>query len=315
VSGDVALVQRLSDGRLLAVLADGLGHGSAAAEAASGCVTALARVAEEGLPAAFREAHRAIRGGRGAVAGAALLDGATATLQVAIVGNVVVRLVGTRDSRVRSMNAVSVPGVLGSVFRDVNVQNFEIAAGDVLVTHSDGVRSHFETLQARAVDAKSAAEEVVACHGRGHDDASCIVVRVLPPSAVVTPAVLPRVNDAGKQVPLRLEEDIQVAATSARAFASELGLPGRAQWEVGIAAAELAQNAVKYGVEGLLVLRSDAERCLVLEVVDRGPGFGAAETKPGLREGLGAVRRMMDSCEVHTSPIGTRVIARKRAPA
>jgi anti-sigma regulatory factor (Ser/Thr protein kinase) len=252
------------------------------------------------------------------------VDGASRTLQVSILGNISVRVVGTRDSRVRSTSAVGVPGVLGSLFHEVPVQRFDIHPGDVIVVHSDGIRSHFETLQARAIDAQSAAAEIVARHGRGRDDASCIVVRVLPPSTVLGPSAIlaaparapsrDPARDPGKELPLRRFEDIQVAATTARAFAGQLGLPGRAQWEVGIAAAELAQNVVKYGVEGLLSLRGDGEHGLVLEVVDRGPGFGAAEPQPGLREGLGAVRRMMDSCDVHSSPIGTRIIARKAIP-
>jgi negative regulator of sigma-B (phosphoserine phosphatase) len=312
VSGDFAHVERLEDGRALLVLADGLGHGPAAAEPARAAVAALARAATVGLGPAFREAHRALRGTRGAVAAAVLVDGASRKLQAAILGNIVVRRVGTRGGHVQSTSAVAVPGVLGSAFRDVLVQDFDIAEGDIVAVYSDGVRSHFDTLQLRAIDARSAAAEIVAQHGRGHDDASSIVVRVLPSSAVVQPSALAPSRDAGRRVPLSRMDDIQVAATAARGFAGELGLPGRAQWEIGIAAAELAQNVLKYGVEGQLVLRSEGAGCVVLEAVDRGPGFGAAEPRPGLREGLGAVRRMMDTCEVHSSPIGTRVVARKR---
>ena len=314
VSGDVALVDRLAEGRVRVLLADGLGHGPAAAEAASQCVDALARavVDVESLRDAFREVHGVLRGGRGAVAAAVLVDGASREVHAAILGNIVVRIDGARDGRHATTRAVGVPGVLGSAFRNVRVERFGIEAGDLVVVHSDGVRSHFGTLQARPVDARSAAAEILACQGRGRDDASCAIVRVLPPSAVVEASHLPLVREEGRQLPLRRHEDVQVAATAARAYAAEMGLPGRAQWEVGIAASELAQNVIKYGVEGILILRADAEGTLVLEVVDRGPGFGAAEPRPGLREGLNAVQRMMDSCEVHTSPIGTRVVARKK---
>ena len=118
-------------------------------------------------------------------------------------------------------------------------------------------------------------------------------------------------RETGQLIPLSTSTDIQVAATTARQFAKRIGMPGRAQWEVGIAAAELAQNAVKYGVEGALTLRNE-NSTLVLEVVDRGEGFGAAKEQPGLRAGLAAVARLMDSFEVHSGPIGTRVIAKKR---
>ena len=312
VSGDVVFTRRIEEHRVLVLLADGLGHGAAAAEAAARCVTTLALRAETSLEEAFLEAHRNLRGGRGAVAAAVLLDGQARSLRTAVIGNIVVRQVGTRKGTTWSMTAVATPGVLGGVFRSVPIQQSQLELGDVIVVHSDGVRSHFETVQVRATDARSAAEEIVARHGRGRDDASCAVVRVLPHGTVVSSTQVPGGKGSGTEVILRIHSDIQVAATMARAFARDLGMSGRGQWELSIAAAELAQNAIKYGVEGLLRLSTDAQDTLVLEVADRGSGFGAAEQRPGLREGLGAVQRMMDSCEVYSGPTGTRVIAKKR---
>ena len=312
VCGDVVLIQSWNEHGALLFLADGLDHDPQATETTTRCVTTLAREAPRGLPEAFAESHRELRGARGAVAAAVRIDAEAGAMEVGIVGNVIVRQVGLRDGRIQSTTAVSVPGVLGSAFRRVPMQRFEIEAGDVIVLHSDGLPSHFETMQIRATDAHNAASEILACHARTRDDASCIVVRVLPPHTVVTRTALPCTSDAGLQMPLRSAADVPVAATAARAFARDVGLSGRDQWEVSIAASELAQNALKYGVEGVLTLRLDREHSLVLEVTDRGRGFGAAEERPGLREGLGAVRRMMDTYEVLTGPIGTRVIATKR---
>lgn len=62
VSGDVVLTRRLSDDRALVVLADGLGHGDPAAEAASLCVATLAMHAEANLAGAFAATHDRLRG-------------------------------------------------------------------------------------------------------------------------------------------------------------------------------------------------------------------------------------------------------------
>jgi anti-sigma regulatory factor (Ser/Thr protein kinase) len=311
VCGDVAVVRRFERERLLVLLSDGLGHGPEAADAANRCVNALASTYEKGIAEAFAEAHRALRGGRGAVAAALSIDGHARTADVSIVGNVVVRHVSMREGKPRSTVAVSVPGVLGQAFRSTRLERFDIEAGDVLIVHSDGVPLHFDTLAVRATEAESAAREIVLCHRKERDDASCVVVRVLPPGTIVSTTGREPSSDAGQRIPLSSAADIQVAATAARQFAASIGMPGRTQWEVGIAAAELAQNAVKYGIEGALILRSE-DRTLVLEVVDRGEGFGATKDQPGLRSGLAAVNRMMDSIEVYSGPIGTRVVAKKR---
>ncbi len=52
-------------------------------------------------------------------------------------------------------------------------------------------------------------------------------------------------------------------------------MPARSQWEAGIAAAELASNALKYGNEGVLtlrVMRGEVSE-LVIEMSDRGLGL------------------------------------------
>jgi anti-sigma regulatory factor (Ser/Thr protein kinase) len=311
VSGDVVRTRALDEHRILIVVVDGLGHGPAAFDAASKCADVLERTIDAGLAAAFAEAHRELRSGRGAVAGVVIVDAERAVAEVAVLGNIAVRTMGVRGDAQRSSTAISTPGVLGSAFRRVHVERFDLEAGDVIVVHSDGVRSRFEPLRVRAADAQSAAEEIVANEGRAHDDASCVVVRLLPSSSALPSRRPLPPTGVGIDLPIRRQDDVQVVATSAREFAAGLGLGGRGSWEIGIAAAELAQNVLKYGVEGLLTLRTDGES-LVVEAVDRGPGFGAAGSRPGLGEGLAAVTRLMDSSEVLSTPLGARVIAKKR---
>jgi anti-sigma regulatory factor (Ser/Thr protein kinase) len=311
VSGDVVRTRALGDDRLLVIVVDGLGHGAPAHEAAVKAADTLERIAGADVHAAFVEAHRELRSTRGAVAAVVVLDVVRGVAQAAVLGNISVRALSIRDDVQRSTTAITTPGVLGSAFRRVHLESFDIRAGDVLVVHSDGVLSRYEPMRVRASDAQTAAEEITARAGRPHDDASCAVVRVLPASSRPPsrrPAPAP---PGGVDIPLRRPGDAQVAATSARELAASSGFTGRESWEIGIAAAELAQNALKYGVEGLLTLRSDPE-WLVIEAVDRGPGFGAAGSQPGLGQGLAAVERLMDSLEVLSGPLGARVITRKR---
>jgi len=311
VCGDVVLTRELDEHRLVVFVADGLGHGPAAAEAATSCAEALSRTIQSGFADAFNEAHRALRQKRGAVAAAVVIDRKTGVAEVGVLGNIAVRIIRLRETRNESTVAVATPGVFGSAFRRVNVTRFDLEAGDVVVVHSDGVRSRFEPIRVRAADARSAAEEIVANEGRSHDDASCVVVRVLPASARLPSSRPALPQGPGIDVSIRRPGDVQVAATSAREFASGQGFDGRRSWEVGIAVAELAQNILKYGVEGVVSLRLD-DAWLVVEAVDRGPGLGAAGSRPGLGQGLLAVERMMDSSEISSGPLGVRVVARKR---
>jgi serine phosphatase RsbU (regulator of sigma subunit) len=177
VSGDAALTRRLDDGSVLAVLADGLGHGLAAAKAATQCLEAISRAASSGLSEALLEAHRALRGGRGAVAAAAVIDPAKRTLRTCIVGNVALRRVRTAGGGAQSVSAAAIPGILGAAFRHAPVQTFDLEAGDVVVIHSDGVRSQLSFPTTSKADAT--ARGILRHYSRGRDDASCIVVRVL----------------------------------------------------------------------------------------------------------------------------------------
>src|SRR5262249_47377740 len=96
------------DGRLLVAVADGLGHGPAAREAAEQfCALAEARYAEP-LEAVLSVARGALSSTRGAAAALLALDLDRATVSFSGLGNVSVVAFGGS-----ALSAVSMPGILG----------------------------------------------------------------------------------------------------------------------------------------------------------------------------------------------------------
>lgn len=318
VSGDACWVD-VREQTVVLALVDGLGHGEGAAMAAERCVASFTRHHGLGISDMLAMAHRDLRGTRGAVATIARIRPSERVVEIAGVGNTSAVLFGGGGSSRQS--PIVTPGVLGSAYRSTVVQRLPFELGDLLVLHSDGLRTRFDALGLRLNSAQLAAEELVSSHGKASDDASCIVARALSKDTQLVSKAPPSSDRANeRRVPLKHAADAQIAAHETRRFAAELGFGARVQWEIGIAAAELASNAVKYGFEGLLCLRrvQHPEPALVLEVTDRGAGMraGPPPAAPGVTGGLGvgltAVRRLMDEVDVRSvDGLGTRVTAKR----
>jgi serine/threonine-protein kinase RsbT len=230
-------------------------------------------------------------------------------------------------------------GVLGSAYRTIRPQRLSFDPGDLLVLHTDGLRSLLDLKGLRELPAHAAAESLLASHCKSNDDAGCAVALGLPEASGARPSA-PAVQvapsfEGSRAIPVRERSDADCAALAARTFACEAGLGVRAQWEVGIAASELATNMIKFagGGEIRLHLEPAPRAAVVVEAVDRGAGIadldaaladgfseGASRSpdRPrregqGLGVGLGSVHRMMDRVEIETDHRGTRVVARKFA--
>jgi negative regulator of sigma-B (phosphoserine phosphatase) len=325
VSGDGCLVERWARGVVVAT-ADGLGHGPPAAEA-SAAFLRLVREGRDGpLPTMLQTAHRALAKGRGAVAAVARFDETARTVEVAGLGNVAVFVASGLDG---PKHCVIPAGVLGSAFRTIRPQVLDFAEGDVLVLHTDGVSGRFPFDRLQSMEPAALARSIVTAYGKSSDDAACAVavgVSDAHPSTGTEDA-------ASFTLGIRVAGDAEYAAVATRAFADRSGFGVKAQWQLGIAVAELATNVLKFGREGCLTLTFVAQprEHAVVEMVDRGTGIadlalaatdgfseGALLTadRPrapgqGLGVGLGSVRRMMDDVAIETGPTGTRVVARK----
>jgi negative regulator of sigma-B (phosphoserine phosphatase) len=178
LSGDTVLVEAAHDGVLAAAI-DVLGHGPLAHELAMQLNEALLKWLLS-TPAPSPEAslamlHEAARGTRGAVAAVAWLDIHKLEGSVAGIGNVRCRLFG---SITRSF--VFNDGVLGSRMRSPTPASFVLQPGDALVLYSDGVTDRFslDDYPTLTLDpAPAIAFNIVRRFGKGHDDASCAVLR------------------------------------------------------------------------------------------------------------------------------------------
>jgi anti-sigma regulatory factor (Ser/Thr protein kinase) len=172
VIGDHASVLRDREGLVVAV-ADGLGHGPEAREAALIAVDEVR--GGRGLDEILAAAHTSCIGSRGAVM--SIIRNAD-TLEHAGVGNIGTRVIGI-DGAGRPL--VTMAGTLGSAMpRRLHIERTSLAAGEVLVMFSDGLQSR---LDLRAEPALIRHHPIVIAHHlatrftRGTDDALVVVVR------------------------------------------------------------------------------------------------------------------------------------------
>ena len=162
------------DERLAVVVADGLGHGPLAAEAAAAVCDAF-RAAPFDAPARICErAHIRARATRGAAMAAAAID--NATLRFAGVGNIAGTLFRGGDTR----GLTSQNGTVGVQVRRIQEFEYPWGPGAVMVLQSDGLISRWSFDAYAGLSGRHPA--VIAgvllrdCL-RGRDDATVVVVR------------------------------------------------------------------------------------------------------------------------------------------
>jgi anti-sigma regulatory factor (Ser/Thr protein kinase) len=175
VSGDAWAAHCSAEGPVLLV-ADGLGHGARAAEAAQAAVAAFGR--RLGAPPAqvLEDIHRALRPTRGAAVAIAALDRRRGLLRFAGIGNISGAVVSGAQSR----NLVSHHGTAGGVARRIHEFSYPWSAGDVLVLHSDGLASHWNLEGYPGITQRHPsliAALLCRDHRRGSDDTTVVVAR------------------------------------------------------------------------------------------------------------------------------------------
>ena len=180
-SGDAAFVKFQDDGVLITLI-DVLGHGKAAHRLAVSLVETLSdwfsRARDPSPNAAIAVLHQAARGTRGAVAGVAWIGSSTLEGHVAGVGNVRCRLFGKTTKTIRFDD-----GLLGFRVRSPMHVSLALMPADVLLLFSDGVSERFDLTEypTLALDPAAAiAFNIVQRFRKGHDDASCAVLRCKP---------------------------------------------------------------------------------------------------------------------------------------
>jgi hypothetical protein len=176
MSGD-AWVSRTSSGRCRLMIADGLGHGQFACEAANRAVDAVTHHCSPELPVLMESVHLKLRATRGAAVAVADIDISAGTVSFVGVGNVAGSIVNGEAPR-RQM--VSMNGIVGHEMRKVQQYQYPFHPGSLLILHSDGVSTHWALEKYRGLivrDPSVIAGVLLRDFRRTRDDATVVVVR------------------------------------------------------------------------------------------------------------------------------------------
>lgn len=181
------------------VLADGLGHGRKAYEAAAKVVSIVEHVAELGarlvdppsgspitttsvsLPALFFAINEHMRETVGAAVCIAHVLPDNGVVRFAGVGNALLRRIGSTETRM-----VCRDGIVGQLNQRRTAPNpveFVLMPGDLLLLTSDGVIDRFGTAEYPGLlsqNSATVARTVVERFAKMNDDASCLALRYTP---------------------------------------------------------------------------------------------------------------------------------------
>jgi anti-sigma regulatory factor (Ser/Thr protein kinase) len=138
--GDTWRVARRADGLVAAIVADGLGHGPAAAEASRAAAIAFDADPFADLKHLFEKAHANTRGTRGAAVAIAQLDPARQVVRFAGVGNIAGTIVDGHARR----GLASHNGTVGAQIHKVHQLEYPWPDRGALVMHSDGLGTRWD---------------------------------------------------------------------------------------------------------------------------------------------------------------------------
>lgn len=134
VSGD-AWASQVEFPRSLLLVADGLGHGPAAATAAAGAVRTFQEQQHQSPQTIIEATHAALRSTRGAVVAIAEIDSNQQSVRFAGIGNIA----GSISSPTEHHNLVSYNGTVGHEVRKIQEFTYPWYTNGLLIMHSDGL--------------------------------------------------------------------------------------------------------------------------------------------------------------------------------
>ncbi|HEX3875532.1 MAG TPA: ATP-binding SpoIIE family protein phosphatase [Bryobacteraceae bacterium] len=175
ICGDAFAVRHDAAG-MLAILADGLGHGPSAAESANRALEAFRDSRESAPGKILPDIHTALRGGRGGAVSVARLNLATRKIQFCGVGNVLGMLSGFGAAK----NFVCMPGIVGHNMNAVREFTYDWPANSVVLIYSDGIGSHWSLDEYEGLvnqDPSLISAVIYRDRKRGRDDASVLAIR------------------------------------------------------------------------------------------------------------------------------------------
>lgn len=177
VCGDAYAVQRQGE-KARVIMADGLGHGPQAAEAAQTALKIFDTLAAESSSPAqtLERAHAGMRSTRGAAVAAVHLDAVQGSLVFAGAGNIAGRIV----SGVQDRTLLSQHGTVGLQIRRLQDSPYDWPEHALLILHSDGIATRWtlaDTPGLLQCDPLVIAAWLLRGYTRVRDDASVVVIR------------------------------------------------------------------------------------------------------------------------------------------
>lgn len=177
VSGDHYAVCEFPGG-VLAVVADGLGHGPEAALAAHLAVSTAEATPDQPLQRLFQLCHEALTATRGAAIAIVSIDLSTQIITWASVGNVDVVLYRSAMENYHARESVLMrSGVVGQRLPSIRPVSLRIKRDDTLIFVTDGISSVFQDRVKPTLPPQILADEILTNHGKATDDALVLVGR------------------------------------------------------------------------------------------------------------------------------------------
>ena len=175
VSGDGWAIECWRD-QLAVLVADGLGHGIQANEAANAAINTFRQHPKAEPQQLIEACHSALARTRGAALAVARMVISAGRGSFAGVGNIVCRVEGAQAHR----NLTSYNGTVGHTLRKVQEFAFPWPAGALLVLHSDGLGTHWDLSAYPGLTSRHPALIAAVLYrdyDRGRDDVTVVVIR------------------------------------------------------------------------------------------------------------------------------------------
>jgi serine/threonine protein phosphatase PrpC len=156
-------------------LADGLGHGPGAHQAAARAMQLLGDLGHLPIEARFQRCDEQLLDSRGVALAMADLDLQAQRLTHAAVGNI--RSLLLRQGQITRLGGAR--GIVGAHFRDLYLEQHDFRSGDWLVMFSDGISEGAQIADAlhEAEPTQATAQALLERWANMHDDASLLLYR------------------------------------------------------------------------------------------------------------------------------------------
>lgn len=162
--------------RTVLMVADGLGHGPLAADAADEAANIFQQYSSKSPGEILGRIHDALKKTRGAAVSVAEIQSVPATLTYAGVGNIAAMVVSNGQSR----NLISHNGIVGHQLHRIQEFTVEWPRSGMLIMHSDGLHTRFDLSRYAGITSRTAsliAGVLLRDYRREKDDVSVVVVK------------------------------------------------------------------------------------------------------------------------------------------